>query len=122
MTKTQHILKSLMQINQISLILEDKKGFIFFGQNYTKIDHCGSVHCAWKHPVVVVVVRENSIMETSFLICDLINTQYMTNSSLICRVKIEYVTKNNIFGLKMMMKGGLEKNILKFIHAQAIFY
>ena len=30
--------------------------------------------------------------------------------------------KNNIFGLKMMMKSGLEKIILKFLHAQAIFY
>ena len=34
----------------------------------------------------------------------LINTQYMTNSTLVCPVKIEYVTKNNIFGLKMMVK------------------
>ena len=50
------------------------------------------------------------------------NTQYMTNSTLACPVKIEYVTKNNIFGLKMMIKSGLEKNILKFLHAQAIFY
>ena len=53
---------------------------------------------------------------------DLLNTQYMTNSTLVCPVKIEYVTKNNIFGLKMMMKSGLEKIILKFFHAQAIFY
>jgi hypothetical protein len=33
-----------------------------------------------------------------------------------------YVTRNNIFGLKMTMKSGLEKIILKFLHAQAIFY
>ena len=50
------------------------------------------------------------------------NAQYMTNSTLVCPVKIEYVTKNNIFDLKMMMKSGLEKFILKFLHAQAIFY
>ena len=37
-------------------------------------------------------------------------------------VKIEYVTKNNIYGLKIMMKSGLEKIIWKFLHAQAIFY
>ena len=73
MTKNQNILKSLMQFNHISLTLEDKKGFIFVGQNCTKIGHCGSVHCAWKHPVVVVVDRENSIMEANFLICDLID-------------------------------------------------
>ena len=53
---------------------------------------------------------------------DNFNTQYMTNSTLACPVKIEYVTKNYIFGLKMMMKSGLEKIILKFLHAQAIFY
>ena len=42
------------------------------------------------------------------------NTQYMTNSTLVCLVKIEYVTKN---GLKMMVKSGLEKIFLKFFHA-----
>ena len=42
----------------------------------------------------------------------------MTNSTLVCPLKIEYVTKNNIFGLKMIMKSGLEKIILKFLHAQ----
>ena len=51
-----------------------------------------------------------------------LNTQYMTNSTLVCPVKIEYVTKNNILGLKKIMKSGLEKNIFKFHHVQAIFY
>jgi len=51
-----------------------------------------------------------------------INTQYMTNSTLVSPVKMEYVTKNNVFGPKMMMKSGLEKFILKFLHAQAIFF
>ena len=36
-------------------------------------------------------------------------------------VKMEYGPENNIFVLKMMMKSGLEKNILKFLHAQAVF-
>ena len=31
---------------------------------------------------------------------------------------MEYVSKINIFGLKMMVKSGLEKTILKFLHAQ----
>ena len=52
----------------------------------------------------------------------IINTQYMTNSTLVSPVKMEYVTKNNIFGLKMMMKCCLEKIILKSLHAQDIFY
>jgi len=52
----------------------------------------------------------------------LINTQYMTNSTLVCPVKIENVTNNIIFGLKKIMKSGLEKVILKFRRVQAIFY
>ena len=34
---------------------------------------------------------------------------------------MEYVSKINIFDLKMMVKSGLEKNILKFLHAQNDF-
>ena len=33
-------------------------------------------------------------------------------------LKMEYVLRNNIFGLKMMVKSGLEKIFLKFLHAQ----
>ena len=46
----------------------------------------------------------------------------MTDSYIGFTLKMESVTKNTIFGLKMMVKSGLEKNILKFLHAQAIFY
>ena len=49
------------------------------------------------------------------------NRSNMTNSTLVSPVKMEYVIKNNIFGLKLMMKSGLEKIILKFLHALAIF-
>ena len=48
----------------------------------------------------------------------LLNTQYMTNSTLVYPVKMEYVSKINIFGLKMLVKNGLKKPILKFFHAQ----
>ena len=34
---------------------------------------------------------------------------------------MEYGRENNIFVLKMMMKSGLEKIILKFLHSQAVF-
>ena len=34
---------------------------------------------------------------------------------------MEYGPENNIFILKMMMKSGLEKIILKFLQAQAVF-
>ena len=33
---------------------------------------------------------------------------------------MEYLSKVNIFGLKVMVKSGLEKIVLKFLHAQAV--
>ena len=45
----------------------------------------------------------------------------MRNSNLVYVPKMVYVHKVNIFGLKMMVKSGLEKVILKFLLAQAIF-
>ena len=49
------------------------------------------------------------------------NTPYMSYSSIVYPVKMEYGSKNNIFGLKMMVKSGLEKIFLKFLHAQSLF-
>ena len=60
---------------------------------------------------------EMQVLETKHII----NTKYATDSTLVCPVKMEYGPENNIFVLKMMMKSGLEKNILKFLHAQAVF-
>ena len=72
------------------------------------------------------IVKQKKISERSenfwkFFFSKIVNTQYMTNSTLVCPVKIEYVTKNNIFGLKMMVKSGLEKIFLKFLHAGDYF-
>ena len=39
---------------------------------------------------------------------------YLTDSNIGFTLKIESVTKNTIVSLKMMMKSGLEKFILKF--------
>ena len=36
-------------------------------------------------------------------------------------LKMEYVSKINIFGLNMMVKSGLEKIFVKFLHAQGLF-
>ena len=57
-----------------------------------------------------------------YLLRYVLNNQYMTNSTLVCPVKIEYVMKNNIFGLKMMVKSGLEKIFLKFLHAHTMSF
>ena len=50
------------------------------------------------------------------------NIQCMINSTILCLVKMEYGPKINILVLKMMMKSGLEKIMLKFLHAQSLFW
>ena len=46
-----------------------------------------------------------------------INTQNMTNPTIVSPVKMEYGWNFSISGLKMMVKSGLEKIFLKFLHA-----
>ena len=46
---------------------------------------------------------------------------YLTDSYIVFTLKIESVSKNTIFGLKMMVKSGLEKIFLKFLHADTTF-
>ena len=46
-----------------------------------------------------------------------LNTSYLTESYIVFTLKMESVSKNTIFGLKMMVKSGLEKFILKSLHA-----
>ena len=51
-----------------------------------------------------------------------VNTQYMRNPDMAYVLKMEYVSKINIFGLKMMVKSGLEKIFLKFLHAHTMSF
>ena len=44
-------------------------------------------------------------------------TSYLTDSYIIFTLKMESESKITIFGLKMMVKSGLEKIFLKFLHA-----
>ena len=48
--------------------------------------------------------------------CIRLNTSYLTDSYIVFTLKMESVSKNTIFGLKMMVKSGLEKFILKSLH------
>ena len=50
------------------------------------------------------------------------NTSYFTDSYIIFTLKMESVSKITTFGLQMTVESGLEKILLKFLHAQAIFY
>ena len=47
----------------------------------------------------------------------IINMSYLTDSYIGFTLKMESVSKNTIFGLKMTVKSGLEKFILKSLHA-----
>ena len=46
---------------------------------------------------------------------------YLTESYIVFTLKMESLSKNTIFGLKMMLKSGLEKIFLKFLHAGDYF-
>ena len=71
-------------------------------------------------PLLVMLTLQ--IRQFDLFYCDcgmivLFNTSYLTDSYIIFTVKIESVSKNTIFGLKMMVKSGLGKIFLKFLHA-----
>ena len=44
------------------------------------------------------------------------NTSYLTDSYILFTLKMDSVSKNTIFGLRMIKKSGLEKFILKSLH------
>ena len=51
----------------------------------------------------------------------MLNTSYLTDSYIVFTLKMESLSKNTIFGLKMMVKSGLEKIFWKFHHAGNYF-
>ena len=53
-------------------------------------------------------------------ITHIINTSYLTDSYVLFTLKMESVYKITIFGLKMMVKSGLEKMFLKLLHAEVM--
>ena len=67
-----------------------------------------------------VVVFLKIFWQTNYFNTDL-NTSYLNDSYIIFTLKIESVSKNTIFGIKMMVKSGLEKIFLKFLHAGDYF-
>ena len=51
-----------------------------------------------------------------------LNTQYMTNPTIVSPVKMEYGWNFSISVPQMLVKSGLEEMFLKFLHVLAIFY
>ena len=62
-----------------------------------------------------------SANEQKFFVFSALNTSYLTDSFIVFTLKMESVSKNTIFGLKGMVKSGLEKIFLKFLHAGDYF-
>ena len=50
-----------------------------------------------------------------------LNTQNMTDPTIVSPVKMEYGWNFSLSGLKIMMKSGLEKMFVKFLHGHVIF-
>ena len=65
-------------------------------------------------------MRQN-IYNTKFPRQKGINKSYLAESYIFFTLKMESVSKNTIFGQKMMVKSGLEKISLKFLHAEDYF-
>ena len=57
-----------------------------------------------------------------WLMQSILNTPYMTNSTQVSPVKMEYGWNFSISGLKMMMKSGLGKIFLKFLYALTMLF
>ena len=51
------------------------------------------------------------------ILFEILNSSYLTDPYIGFTLKMEPVSKNTIFGQKMMVKSGLEKFILKSLHA-----
>ena len=64
----------------------------------------------------------NSVQNNTIPTGMYINTQNMTNPTIVSPVKMEYGWNFSISGLKMTVKSGLEKIFLKFLYALTIFY
>ena len=72
-------------------------------------------------------IEQLNIFKSHFLSFDvktklqMFNTSYLTDLCIVSILKMESVTKNTIFGLKMIVKSGPEKIFLKFLHVGDYF-
>ena len=84
--------------------------------------HFGTYACKAKNPRgdtdgIITLSGKKFLGYARLLEVQPLNTSYLTDSYIGFTLKMESVSKNTIFGLKMMVKSGLEKFILKSLHA-----
>ena len=108
-----------IKISSNSLSVENKK---YKGSLISPIFGTWKNHTMWRSWVHVQILSELYIQTTYNLhisVCQSqFNTSYVTDSYIAFTLKMESETKNTIFALKMMVKSGLEKFILKSLHAR----
>jgi hypothetical protein len=92
----------IYQIKINNEIVKKRSGFIVFG---------------W----VTGSHDQDFFLEIEIILISTLSTSYLTDSYIIFTLKMESVSKNTFFGLKMMVKSGLEKIFLKFLHAGDYF-
>ena len=78
---------------------------------------CKIMKCSQKNVMFLGSVDRNLKKKRVWL-----NMSYLTDSYIVFTLKMKSVSKIKIFGLKMVVKSGLEKIFLKFLHAEAIFF
>ena len=81
--------------------------------------HFGTYACKAKNPRgdtdgIITLSGKKFLGYARLLEVQPLNTSYLTDSYIGFTLKMESLSKNKIFGLTMMVKSGLEKNILKF--------
>ena len=103
---------SLSAINMFYLT-DSYIGFTLKMESVSKNTRGVRQHCYKKK---AATVRQNGRL---FALCNIFsfNTSYLTDSCIGFTLKMESVTKSIVFGLKMIVKSGLEKFILKSLHS-----
>ena len=90
-------------------------------QCFTYLHTCTSTVNIWiathKAQVKKISLWRGNFKKDSLLIFFFFNTSYLTDSYIVFTIKMESIPKDTIFGLKMIVKSGLEKIVLKCLHA-----
>ena len=77
----------------------------------------GNTETSWDY-VIVNINQVPKIHCCQIKECLLINMSYLTDSYIGFTLKMESASKNTILGLKMLVKSGLKKSMLKSLHVE----
>ena len=116
--------------SNLSQFLQEKNSTLLFARNGPILKRACTTLLATKL-IIFAIQKKCCLWLVEFILIKIfgkqkdkstLNTQYVTNPTIVCPVKMEYGWNFSISGLKMMVKSSLRKMFLKFLHALAIFY